>query len=79
MKKVSAFRMTFTDFPIHTFSTAQWLERRSSNTAVLASRPCGNGHICTCHVEVKITSWQKKAIPGRRERISERGLKATGQ
>ena len=40
-------------------SIAQWLEHRQSNPAVTGSSPGGDGHICTCHVEVKITSWQR--------------------
>ena len=44
-------------------SIAQWLENRQSNPAVTGSSPGWDGHICACHVEVKITSWQIKAMP----------------
>ena len=44
-------------------SIAQWLEHRQSNQAVTGSSPGGDGHMCACHVEVKITSWQIKAMP----------------
>ena len=44
-------------------SIAQWLEHRQSNPAVTGSSPGGDEHICACHVEVKITSWQIKAMP----------------
>ena len=44
-------------------SIAQWLEHdRQSNPAVTGPSPGGDGHICACHVEVKITSWQIKAM-----------------
>ena len=44
-------------------SKAQWLERQPSNPAVMGSSPGGDGHICACHVKVKIASWQIKAMP----------------
>ena len=37
-----------------------------SYPAVVGSNPGMGGHICACHVEVDITSWLIKAVPGTR-------------
>ena len=38
-------------------SIAHWLEHRPTNPAVTGSSPGGDGNICACYAEVKITSW----------------------